>query len=86
MSGERVGPGQEAHGAMKVVAGIFLDCHFEIGQSGCGLAQQHGANAAPVEGIERIGAGGDCFVERVRAPLEIALIHIEVAELFKVGG
>src|ERR1039458_7167150 len=45
-----------------------------------------GANSAPVKRVERIGAGSYGFVECGSRQLELAVVHIKVAEFFIVSS
>ena len=86
LSGLRVGVSEQAGGAVEVVARLPDDDVFEVGQRSRGIIQEQSADAAAIEGIERIGAGGDGVVERGPCQDEFAVVHVEVAELFKDSG
>ena len=76
--------GQEAQRAVKIVAGILANGHFEIGQRGGGVIQQQRAHAAPVKAIQSIRTGGNGLVVGGTGKLELALVHVEVAQFFVI--
>src|SRR5208282_1432228 len=80
----RVSVGQQCSGALEIVVWLFRDHPLQVGQRGRGITQVNGANTTPVKGVGGIGASGNGFVKRGSRQLELAVVHIKVAEFFIV--
>jgi hypothetical protein len=80
---------EKSYSAIEVVAGIASHGQFQVRHSGCRIAQQDRAHAAVVKRVGNVRANGRAgcngFVEGIASQLQLAFIHIKIAELLPVS-
>jgi len=86
LAGLSVGVGKQAFAAMKIVVGVGREGAFEVGDGGGEISEGDFGYAAAVEGVGRVGAGGDGFVVGGAGAGEVTVVEIEQAEFFVVAG
>ena len=67
---------------LEIVVRLFAHHAFEVGQGRRCVSKKHGANATSVKWVERIGTGGNGFIEGDAGFRQLAVVHVKITEFF----
>src|SRR5882724_13619304 len=77
---------EQACCALKIVLRLLRDDPLEVGHGGGKVAHLNRADTAPVERVRRVRAGCDRSIECLARLWNLAIVHVEIAQLFVVSG
>src|SRR2546426_11585058 len=77
---------KQAGGALKIVVRLFGNDSLQVWHCGGEVTHLNRADGAPVEGVRCVRAGCDRSIECLASLGNLAIVHVEIAQLFVVSG